>query len=205
MRDATARVEDQLPMTTSTRHRLVAAAAELFQQQGLAATGVKEILGKADARFSSLYHHFPGGKDELAAEAIRAAGARYQQDVEVAWDQAADPMASVHAIFDGAAEVLEASGYRDACPIGTVALEVASTNEPLRRATADVFNAWLDAAGSRLAAVGIHDHDVRRLALSIVMLLEGAFMLSRARRDTEPMRAARTAAAELVATALAAH
>ena len=186
----------------ATRERLVAAGVELFQRQGLAATGIKQVLSRADARFSSLYHHFPGGKDELAAEVIRRAGHAYQQHVELAWDPCEDPEAAMRAIFDGAAAALESSDYADACPIATVALEVASTNEPLRLATAEVFRSWLDCARSRLAAAGIRDGDARRLAISIVALLEGAFVLCRSAKSTEAMRLAGESAAGLVGAAL---
>lgn len=191
-------------MTTvaTTRERLVATGVRLFQRQGLAGTGIKQILSEADVSFSSLYHYFPGGKDELAAEVIRTAGSGYQQLVELAWDQAEDPVAAVTAIFQGAAITLEASGYADACPIATVALEVASVNEPLRAATAEVFHSWLDAARSRLTAAGIGEADARRLATSIITLLEGAFLLSRAARNTQAMLLAGESAAALVASAV---
>lgn len=191
-------------MTTvaTTRERLVATGVRLFQRQGLAGTGIKQILSEADVSFSSLYHYFPGGKDELAAEVIRTAGSGYQQLVELAWDQAEDPVAAVTAIFQGAAITLEASGYADACPIATVALEVASVNEPLRAATAEVFQSWLDAARSRLTAAGIGEADARRLATSIITLLEGAFLLSRAARNTQAMLLAGESAAALVASAV---
>ena len=75
---------------TDTRDRLVEVSATLLQRQGLTGTGIKQILAEAGAPYSSLYHHFPGGKDELAATAIRASGARYQALVEAVWDQAPD-------------------------------------------------------------------------------------------------------------------
>jgi AcrR family transcriptional regulator len=189
-------------MTAPTRQRLVDAASQLLRRQGFAATGIKQILTTSGAQFSSLYHHFPGGKDQLAAEAILTAGAGYQHLVEAVWDAAGDVTASVAAIFEGAAQVLESTGYADACPIATVALEVASTNEPLRVATAKVFAAWVDAATTRLVNAGVDTASARPLAQSVIALLEGAFVLSRAAKSTEPMYAARDAAVTLVRTAL---
>lgn len=183
------------------RQRLVAAGVQLFMRQGLAATGVKQILDEANATFSSLYHHFPGGKDELAAEVIRTAGAAYQGHVETVWDATGDPVEAVGAIFEVAAAVLEGSGYAEACPIETVALEVATTNERLRLATAGVFSDWISAAETRLSAAGVRAGDSRRLALVLVTLLEGAFVLCQAGRSTEPMKAAGRSAAELVRAA----
>jgi AcrR family transcriptional regulator len=189
-------------MATDTRARLVSAGSRLFQRQGLAGTGIKQILSEANAQFSSLYHHFPGGKDELAADVIRTSGLHYQQLVETVWDAAPDVVTGVHAIFDGAAAVLEATDYADACPIATVALEVASTNEPLRLATAEVFDAWIRSATDRLIASGLESALARQLALSIVALLEGAFVLCRATRSTESMVSAGVTAGAAVQWAI---
>lgn len=186
-------------MTAPTRDRIVDAAAELFRHQGLHATGVKQIVGLADAQLASLYHFFPGGKEELADAVVRTAGAGYQELVTAVWDAEADVVASVRAVFVGAAEVLEATGYEDACPIATVALEVASTNETLRVATADVFAQWHDAATNRLERAGIAGDVARRLAFAIVAAVEGGFVLARAARSPEPM----LAAGEIVTAAVA--
>ena len=58
----------------TTRERIVDVSADLMRRQGYAATGVKQIVTAAQAPFGSLYHHFPGGKEQLGAEAIRASG-----------------------------------------------------------------------------------------------------------------------------------
>ncbi|MHC1558738.1 TetR/AcrR family transcriptional regulator [Actinomycetospora sp. C-140] len=166
-----------------TRDRILVATAELFRRQGYAGTGLKTVVAEADAPFGSLYHHFPGGKQQLAGEVIRASGAFFQALVTAAYDAEASTVASVRAVFAGAAETLEATDYADACPIATVALEVASTDEVLRQATAEVFTAWTDALTERL------DGD-RDRALGILSALEGAFVLCRALRSTEPMHAA---------------
>ena len=57
---------------STTRERIVESSAELFRRQGYTATGVKQIVTAAQAPFGSLYHFFPGGKEQLGAEAIRA-------------------------------------------------------------------------------------------------------------------------------------
>jgi AcrR family transcriptional regulator len=185
-------------MAIDTRERLVNAASRLFRRQGLAGTGIKQILSEANAQFSSLYHYFPGGKDELAADVIHASGLHYQELVEAVWDAAPDVVAGLNDIFKGAASVLEATDYADACPIATVALEVASTNEPLRAATAEVFDAWTDRGTARFASAGIGAAEARRLTLAVIALLEGAFILCRATRSTEPMVSAGEAAVAVV-------
>ena len=73
-----------------TRDRLVESSAELFRKQGYNATGVKQIVTAAQAPFASLYHFFPGGKEELGAEAIRLSGALYELLIPAVFDPAPD-------------------------------------------------------------------------------------------------------------------
>jgi AcrR family transcriptional regulator len=174
-----------------TRDRILFATAELFRRQGYNGTGLKQVVAEADAPFGSLYHHFPGGKAELGEEVIEKAGAFFQALVTAVYDEEASAEASVRAVFAGAAETLEATDYEDACPIATVALEVASTDDRLRAATALVFERWTAALTERLGD--------REKALAIIAALEGGFVLCRASRDTEAMHAAGSMAAALVA------
>jgi AcrR family transcriptional regulator len=189
-------------LSTATKQRIVNSSATLFRRQGYTATGVKQIVSEAEAPFSSLYHFFPGGKDELAVEAIRSSGEMFKELVEGVFDAAPDALTGVHACFAGAAETLRQTGYADACPIATVALEVASTNEPLRKATAEVFESWIASATTRFAAAGIEQARARALAIAMIVALEGAFVLSRTLRSTEPLEVAGAHAAAAVEAAL---
>jgi AcrR family transcriptional regulator len=186
----------------NTKERIVNTTAELFRRQGYVGTGLKQIVSGADAPFGSVYHFFPGGKEQLGAEVIRVSGRFYQELVEAVWDAAPDPVASIHDVFAGAAETLRQTDYADACPIATVALEVASTNEVLRQATAEVFSEWIESAVARFNAGGIDATKARELAIATIALLEGAFVLSRAMRTTEPLDAAGAAAVDQVRAAL---
>ncbi|HEY4896477.1 MAG TPA: TetR family transcriptional regulator C-terminal domain-containing protein, partial [Solirubrobacteraceae bacterium] len=102
----------------------------------------------------------------------------------------ADPVEATQAFFAGAAQTLRDTDYADACPIATVALEVSSTSEPMRRACAEVFDAWIDGASARLAEMGVPQARSRGLAISLLCALEGAFVLARALRSTEPLESA---------------
>ena len=189
-------------MTTSTKDRILDTTAEMFRRYGYTGTGLKQIVQKANAPFGSLYHHFPGGKEELGAEVIRRSGRMYQDLVTAIFDASPTIDSSVDNVFSGAAAVLLATDYADACPIATVALEVASTNEPLRQATADVFEAWIVAATERFTAAGIAAPKARELAIGMIAALEGAFVLARATRSTEPMEVAGAMASAALKAAL---
>ena len=174
-------------IVAGTRERILAVSGELLRRQGFAATGMKQIVSRAGAPFGSVYHHFPGGKDELAEEVIRTAGAFYAAHTLEVFDAAPDVVSAVDAVFAGAAETLVATDYADACPIATVALEVASTHEPLRQATAEVFTSWFDTLVGRFRAAGIAEDPARELAWTFLAALEGAFVLARALRVTDPL------------------
>ena len=189
-------------MPSATRDRIVDAGSELFRRQGYAGTGVKQIVAAAGAPFGSVYHFFPGGKEQLGEEVIRTSGAMYGQLVPLFYDSAPDAVTATRRFFDAAAETLRETDYADACPIATIALEVSSTSEPLRQACADVFTSWLDDLTKRLRAEGLPPKRARELANALLCLLEGAFILGRATRDPEPVRSAGRTAAGLVAAAL---
>jgi AcrR family transcriptional regulator len=188
---------------TSAKDRILDASFELFRRQGLTGTGIKQILERAEAPFGSLYHHFPGGKDELAAATIKRAGEYYGQLVAGLLLAEPDLVSGVRAAFVTAGDDLAATGYADACPVETVALEVASTNEPLRLATAEVFDSWVDALAALLAAEGMPTTKARALAHVVISALEGAFVLARATRRTDALDACADAMAQLVESALA--
>ena len=186
----------------STRDRILETTAELFRRYGYTGTGMKQVVAEAGTPFGSLYHHFPGGKEQLGEEVVRRSGRMYFELFEAIYDRAPDPVAGIGDFFVGAAEVLRETDYSDACPIATVALEVASTNGPLRRATAEVFEGWISGAAGRFVAAGVPEAEARRLAISVIGALEGAFVLARALRSTEPVEVAGESASTAVRAAL---
>lgn len=192
-------------MPGATRERIVERSAELFRRQGFASTGVKQIVAEASAPFGSLYHFFPRGKEQLGEEVIRWSGAIYGQLIDAFYEPGSDPVAATRAFFAAAAQTLRETDYADACPIATVALEVSSTNEPMRKACAEVFDSWVDAASERLTEAGLPRKRSRALAFSLLCSLEGAFVLARALRSTEPVEVAGASVAGEVREALAAQ
>ncbi len=189
-------------MAAQTRERIIDASAELLRRQGYAGTGVKQIVAAAKAPFGSIYHHFPGGKEELGAAAIRRSGALYELLIPAVFDPAPDLVSAVRLFFEGAAAHLEDSEYEDACPIATVALEVSSTSDTMREACADVFESWIAAGLPRFTAAGLDQATSRRLVIGMISALEGAFILARASQGTEALHVAGELMADAVQRAL---
>jgi AcrR family transcriptional regulator len=188
---------------TPTRDRILETSAELFRKQGYTATGVKQIVTAAQAPFGSVYHFFPGGKEQLGAEAIRVSGALYEQLLPAVLDQAPDLVTGVRDFFRLAGEHLRETDYVDACPIATIALEVSSTSETLRTACAEVFESWIAAGAARHEQAGLSSEKARELTIAMLAALEGAFVLARATRSIEPLQVAGELAAAALGAALA--
>jgi TetR/AcrR family transcriptional repressor of lmrAB and yxaGH operons len=178
---------DRTGPRSDTRRRIVAASTELFGRHGYTGTGIKAILAASDAPFGSLYHFFPGGKEELGAEAIRTGGAIYLALVDAFFPEGVDVVEATGTFFEAAAVMIEATDYADACPIATVALEVASVSEPMRVASAEAFGSWLSVLERRFGEAGISVVRSHELAVELFCAIEGAFLLSRTTRDPQPI------------------
>ena len=87
---------------STTRERIIEASRALFMERGYSASGLKQISQASAAPIGSLYHFFPGGKEELAAETLRSSGAAYQALVEAVFDSSSDIVTGVRNCFDGA-------------------------------------------------------------------------------------------------------
>lgn len=183
----------------ATRDRIVGATVELFRRRGYNGTSLKQITEASEATIGSLYHFFPGGKDQLAQEVIEVSGAAYRELFELIADEAIDPVDAIRNFFDGAAEVLASTDFIDPCPIGTVAREVASVNDPLRDATRRVFESWIEAATNRFVAAGVGPEQAAALATTVVAGVEGGFVLARASHDEDVLRTIGRQMATLVA------
>jgi AcrR family transcriptional regulator len=179
---------------TGTRDRILDAAGGLFRRHGYAATGLKAIVSASNAPYGSLYHFFPRGKEELGVAVLRSGGATYRELVESIFTPGTDVVEATSAFFEGAADLVEGTGFADACPIATMALEVADTSEPMRQAAADAFESWLTVLTDRLEDAGVRPPRSRELAVELFCAVEGAFLLSRTTRSAEPIRIAGRAA-----------
>lgn len=177
-------------MARSTRESILTAAAELMRHTGYGALGMKDVVAASGAPIGSLYHHFPGGKEQIAREALVNAGAAYALLIPSIVDAHTDLGEAIDAIFTQAADDMAATGFANMCPVASVAAEVADTVEPLRQATAAVFTDWFDGGTAYFAARGVPAQTARDVTLALVSALEGAFVLARTLRSTEPLLAA---------------
>lgn len=177
-------------MARSTRESILTAAAELMRHRGYAAVGMKDIAQASGAPIGSLYHHFRGGKVQIAREALINAGAAYGLLIPMLIDEYNDLGQAFEGVFAQAAQDMAATGFANMCPVASVAAEVADTVEELRETSAAVFRGWIDGGAAYFAARGLAPQLAREVTLALIGALEGAFVLARTMRDTAPLLAA---------------
>ena len=97
---------------------------------------------------------------------------------------------AIDAIFIQAADDMAGTGFANMCPVASVAAEVADTVDELRETTATVFQGWVDGGSAYFASRGLDESRAREVTLALIGALEGAFVLARTLRSTEPLLAA---------------
>lgn len=185
----------------TTRDDLVRATAKLLEAQGYHATGLAEILAESGAPRGSLYYHFPGGKEELAVEAVQRGAALIAERVARGLAAHDDPARSVGALVRAIAHYVETSGYRAGGPLTTVALETVTSSERLNLACRQAFANIEATFAHTLAAGGFSAARAERLATFITASIEGATLLSRIAHTGEPLRQVADALEELLSSA----
>lgn len=189
-------------MVSDTRERIVTATNELFRRHGYNGTSLSQVSKAAPATIGSIYHFFPGGKEALAVAVIESTGSVYRQLFESIVAEHDEPASAFSHFFDQASQVLVETDFIDPCPIGTVAREVASTNEPIRRAAEAAFDSWVQAATDFLTHHGAQPSEAHDLATLFVTLTEGGFILSRTKRSVVPLHTVARITSPLVSSAL---
>ena len=176
-------------MARTTKESILTATAELMRLKGYGAVGMKDVVAACGAPIGSLYHHFPGGKAQIAREALINAGTAYGLLIPTLVDPHDDLGEAIASVFAQAATDMAETGFANMCPVASVAAEVADTITELRDTAAAVFTGWLDGGTAYFVARGIPADDARDLTVALVSALEGAFVLARTLRDTEPLLA----------------
>jgi AcrR family transcriptional regulator len=177
-------------MARSTREAILTAAAELMRHRGYGAVGMKDIAAASGAPIGSLYHHFRGGKVQIAREALINAGVAYGLLIPSIIDAYTDLGEAIEGVFTQAADDMAGTGFANMCPVASVAAEIADTVAELRETSASVFSGWIDGGAAYFAARGLDEATARDVTLAIIGALEGAFVLSRTLRSAEPLLAA---------------
>ena len=171
-----------------TRDRLIAAMSDLLQRRGLHGIGLSDVLAQARAPKGVLYHHFPGGKVELAVAAIQAAVAYIKATLDRLQAAHDDPVQALRAWLDHAQKQLEQSDFERGSPLATVALESTAADHVLRQALAQGFSEIRERLAGLLSQAGVMPVRAAQLATLMVGAYEGALIQSRVAGSAQPVR-----------------
>jgi TetR/AcrR family transcriptional regulator, lmrAB and yxaGH operons repressor len=181
-------------MATDTKARMISAAINLLQRDGMAAMSFTDVLAESGAARGAIYHHFPGGKQQLALEAAR----RNAEDIRgyLSALRSGNPRTVVQSFLDNVRPVVEASARGGGCAIAAVAAgggAAATGSIGLRDTAGAAFTAWTSEVAAKLTQAGMTTSRATDLASLMIGTLEGAHILCRAAGSIAPFDRAATA------------
>jgi TetR/AcrR family transcriptional repressor of lmrAB and yxaGH operons len=181
-----------------TRADLVQTMARLLRDQGFTATGRAQLLGESGVSNGSLYHHFPGGMEELAEAALEVSGQAVADALREALEGAPSAALGVTRFLDLAAGPVAGEPCQG-CPVAPTALESPIINPRLRAAAARCFEQWEGLIAARLRTDGWPEDAVAETASAALALIEGALLLARVSGELSHLVNAKRAALSLLA------
>jgi AcrR family transcriptional regulator len=162
-------------------------AVQLLRRHGYNGTGFREVVAHSGAPRGSIYHHFPGGKAQLGAEAVTAA-AEYVDGLMARGRGAGDFVRGFERFWAWWADDVEAGGFQAGCPVLGVAAESHPEAPELADAAAAAFARWRSTLQTALRNAGVEDDaEAGDLADLIIAAFEGATVMARAAGDREPL------------------
>lgn len=169
------------------RQRLVAGAADLVARRGLRATTVRELARHSGTPQGSTYHYFPGGKQQLATEAVRYNGTQVTAAIGPGFEDG--PIEGVRAFCAAVRELMVSTDFHGGCPVLAVAVEGPDGDRipPALGAAAEVLSGWEGVVSGSLVRRGIDKARAEQVATLVVAGLEGAVALCRAKQTVEPL------------------
>lgn len=170
-----------------SRQRMIEATLRLLRRQGLRATGMNQIVSVSSAPRGSIYHHFPGGKEQLVVEVLWTAGQTVANRIRDALETHGTVAEALQAYLLAYAEEIRLADFERGCPVGNVAMDAAATSPTLRQVCDEIFRGWAELIARRLEREGHKPVDAAALAQFVISAIEGALILCRASRSTQPL------------------
>lgn len=176
----------------ATRDRIVAAAAGLMFERGVAGTSTDDVRLAAGVSTSQIYHYF--GDKKALVRAVIAHQTQAVLDAQQPQLSQLDSLDALHAWRDAIIELQRGNDCRGGCPIGSLGSELAEIDPVARADVAAGMERWEAAIRAGLRAM--HDRgdlrsdtDPDQLALATLTALQGGLLLTQIRRDTVALEA----------------
>jgi TetR/AcrR family transcriptional repressor of lmrAB and yxaGH operons len=189
---------------SSAREDLIDAAVELFRARGYEGVGVAELLARSGAPRGSLYFHFPGGKEQIGAEAVTRVGIEVARRFRELRETGVDLDIFIERVFKTTARESKDRAYKASCPMAAIAAGFGSDNPKLKEAVRGAFASWEREINLAAQRNGMSAKNAEVFASAFLTAMEGAFILSKALESPAPhinaSRAIKAFAAALMAS-----
>lgn len=170
-----------------TRLRLISVATRLFQQRGYHAIGLAEILALSETPKGSLYHHFPGGKPELAMACVARIADSSLHAIDQLSASGLDIIGFLRNLSDVTAAWLQRTDWLDGSLLAVIGQEQGGAAGPLSEAVRIAYQRIEMRLARWLMAEGVAVVRARDMAATIIAAQEGALVLARSRHDATPV------------------
>jgi TetR/AcrR family transcriptional repressor of lmrAB and yxaGH operons len=170
----------------ATRNRMLLSAAEVLRERGAAGVTIDEVLARSGAPRGSVYYHFPDGRNQLIAEALRFAGDSITAVIDEAVGQGG--VSLVRKFVQFWERTLTDSDFSAGCPVVAAAIGSAEDDPALTGVAGDIFKRWCAALAHAFVVDGFDQTDAGSLAVTCIASLEGAVVLCRSIRSADPLR-----------------
>lgn len=175
------------PKPLSTKDRLIRTAAVLFRKHGYHGVGLNDLLAEAQAPKGSLYHHFPDGKPDLARAAALWASDEMLRLIAVSFHEVETFEHGFTTFCHKIAKLFDLSGKWDGCPISAILFE-GPENDSFRAEAERLYEGWITEGAEQAERLGIPPQDARILSERMLIIVEGGWVLARARRSSDVLR-----------------
>lgn len=183
---------------TDTKDRIIKTTSDLLENQGYHGTGLNEIVKVSGAPKGSIYYHFPGGKDDIVAQAVLYAGELVSERITANLAEKADPAEAIQSFLETIAHYVEVSGFRSGGPLTIVASETATTNDQINLTCQRAYELMIAAFDKKLLDSGYSVKKANSLAWLITSTIEGSIILCRTFHSGDPLRKAARELAQLI-------
>ena len=186
-------------MTSDTRAKMVAGAADLMSRRGVNATSLRDVVRHTGTPRGSLGHHFPRGKQQLIEDALVFAGKQVSGPLAHLTEKHG-AVGGLRAFIGLWRQTLERTNFQAGCPVLAVAVEqyvndaTEKDGEPDEAAqqhmldlAEGVFAEWQRIMFAALRREGVAPARARRLAALVIASTEGTVAMCRAARSTQPL------------------
>lgn len=171
---------------TGTKARMVDSAMRILRERGVSGVTVDAVLADSGAPRGSVYHHFPGGRDELVMTAGHAA-ADYITGLLTQAVQDCDMITALDLFISFWKHALIETDYGAGCPVAALGADSAADAARLLDLAARTFDRWKEALAGAIEATGFPAGEARVLATTLISTLEGAITLCRVYRSAQPL------------------